>query len=214
MVSAVDPIDFLIDASFIQFDNFTPVLKTIKVGAVSLTLTLTVDTGDVQMVVLKPGPDFFPGYSQRLVSGDRHIGFLVFGQGLLEMFNSNLNDTLRINVAFLPTVVRSLNSQGGVYSIQGKTGAVNIYTGPTPPERTLFFKQTGQTVDWNAGYLSPATPGIPLLTLNKLEPKFNATFIQDSNLVKVNPDGDGLILSLGVPITTNTVSPALKYSTS
>ena len=44
--------DFLVDARFVQFDNFTPVLNTITVDETSVTLTITFDYGTNSNIVL------------------------------------------------------------------------------------------------------------------------------------------------------------------
>ena len=210
---AVAPLDFLVDAAFVQFDGFVPVLKQITVEQNRLTLVVTTDAGDIQVVVARPNSRIYAsGYTVRLASSaGRHLGHLVFGLGLVSIFNTRLNDVVKLNIPFHASCVRGVNSRAGVYSIEKLTGAVEVSTGQTLAEQTLFFSTEANEVTWNAGYLPPAVTSTPLKTLNGVHPVNNAVFIEDSELIKATPQAAGVLLELGVPIGYDSISPATTY---
>ena len=214
LAKVFNPVDFLVDATFVQFDGFVPVLKQLKVTQTTMTITITTDAGDVDVLVSKPGPsDYAPELSARVVSSKgRHLGYLVFGQGLVTVFATKLNDTVKVNIPFHQTCVRGVNSNSGVYSIEGYAGAVNITTGSSPAARSIFFDTSDPVVTWNAGFVSAQQPGLPLKTINGVTPVNNAVFIQDSDLIKVTPQGNGVLIALGVALGYDIISPATKYA--
>lgn len=204
--------DFIVDASFTQFDGFIPIFKSVVVGVASLAIVLTTDVGDISAVIPKPLPSYFPGaFSVAVVAGNRQLGFLTFGQGLAAIFVDYANITLTPGISFHSSVVRGVNSSAGVYLIEGYTGDVNIFTGITKPEQSLFFDIAGNTVTWNAGSLPVASAAVPLKTLNGITPLSNAIFIEDSDIIKVTPVNDTLEISVGVPVDYGAISPATTY---
>lgn len=211
LAKAFTPQDFIVDASFVQFDGFVPVLKSITIKQGKATLVIITDAGDVSVVVSRPSSYYFPGYSVELRAGGRYLGQLVFGQGLVTLFSTHLDAVLKPNIAFLPSVVRGISSRGGLYSLAGYSGDVNVFTGVTPQLRTIFFDQLGNQVTWNAGWLGNQVEQQPLKTLNGVTPIGNALFIEDSDLVKVTPQGDGVLLSVVVPLSDEVISPVTKY---
>lgn len=208
---AMKPLDFIVDASFVQFDGFIPVLKTVVVTRTQLILTITTDAGDVKVTINKPATSTFPGTSVSLESGNRYLGVLVFGQGLADIFTQHLDATLKVNIPFLSSVVRGINSSSGVYSIAGYSGDVDVVTGATPQERSLFFGVDGNRVTWNAGWLGTRVEKVPLKSLNSVLPIGNAVFIEDSDLVKISPSGNDLQVGVIVPLSSEVISPAKKY---
>lgn len=205
------PQDFIIDASFVQFDGFVPTLKSITIKQGKATLVVTTDAGDISIVVSRPSATYFPGYSVELRSGDRYLGQLVFGQGLVSLFTIHLDTVLKPNIPFLSSVVRGISSRGGLYAFAGYSGDVNVNTGPTPQSRSIFFDINGNEVTWNAGWLGTQTQQQPLKTLNGVRPQANAVYIEDSDLIKATPQGDGILISVVVPLTHEVVSPVTKY---
>ena len=206
--------DFIVDATFVQFDGFVPVLKMITIEQGQATIVLTTDAGDVPVVVSCPPVSYFPGYAVEFRSGERYLGQLVFGQGLVTLFTMYLNTVLKPNIPFVPSVVRGVSSHSGVYAIAGYVGNVNVYTGPSPQNRTIFFGIAGNQVTWNAGWLGNQIQQVPLKTLNGVLPVegTNALFIEDSDLIKVTPQGDGILVSVVVPLANEVVSPVTSYA--
>lgn len=205
------PQDFIVDASFVQFDGFTPILKTITVKQGKATIVLTTDAGDVSAVVSRPGISYFPGYVLEFKSGNRYLGQLTFGQGLVTLFATYLDAVLKLNIPFIPSVVRGVSSRCGLYALSGYSGDVNVFTGSTPQTRSIFFDVSGNDVIWNAGWLGTQTQQQPLKTLNGVTPRANALFIEDSDLIKATPQGDGILVSVVVPLTSEVISPVTKY---
>lgn len=205
------PQDFIVDAMFVQFDGFVPVLKTITIKQGKATIVVTTDAGDVSVIVSRPSISYFPGFAVELRAAGRFLGQLVFGQGLVTLFSTHLEAVLKPNISFLPSVVRGISSRGGLYSLAGYSGDVNVYTGPTPQSRSIFFNQSGNQVTWNAGWAGNQLQQQPLKTLNGVAPRGNALFIEDSELIKATPQGDGVLVSVVVPLTNVAVSPVTRY---
>ena len=203
--------DFIIDASFVQFDGFIPTLKTLSVNQVRVVLVIGTDAGDLTLTINKPTGSYFPGYTVALSLAGRRLGSLVFGQGLVNIFSTHLNTTMRLNIPFLSSVVRGVNSSAGVYSFAGYTGDVQVFTGTTRAEQTIFFDQSLNGVAWNAGALTASANGIALKTLNSVHPINNAVIIEDSELIKIYPQAAGLLVGLGVPLGYNAISPSVRY---
>lgn len=216
----MDPPDFIVDATFLQFDGFTPVLKSVTVTSSKLTLVLTTDAGDVSVSVNRPTSSYFPGYSVSVDTSDRHLGYLVFGQGLVTMFALHLDATLKLNIPFSPSVVRGVSSRAGVYSLEGLYGDVVISTGENPEDRTVMltnvtddYPESGNIeVEWSAGSLGRYREEQPLLTINGVSPLDNALFLQESEVIKVSPNGNKVGISLAVPIGHTSISPATTYA--
>ncbi|RTL07814.1 hypothetical protein EKK58_01315 [Candidatus Dependentiae bacterium] len=203
--------DFIVDASFIQFDGFVPVLKTVTVKRTQLVLALQTDAGEVKVTVNKPSSATFPGTGVTIQSGNRYLGTLTFGQGLVNIFTQHLDAVLKLNIPFVTSVVRGVNSKAGVFSLAGYSGDVDIVTGNTPQERALFFRQAGNQVTWNAGWLGTLVDRVPLKSLNKVLPIGNNVFIEDSDLIKITPIGNNLDVSVILPISREVISPAQRY---
>lgn len=205
------PADFIVDATFVQFDAFVPILKSVAVSQGVVTITITTDAGDIVTSIDKPSSSYTPGYIVKLTSNNRHLGFLVFGQGLVSIFNTYIETTIKANIPFDISTVRGISSKAGVYSIAGYTGDVNIYTGDSKPQQTLFFDISGNNVTWNAGSLATAADAVALMTLNGVTPINNAVFIEDSTLIKLAPRETGLLVSVNMPLSNNIVSPITRY---
>ena len=205
------PNDFIVDASFVQFDGFVPVLKTLLVSQTKIVLTITTDAGDVAVPVSKPISSYFPGQTVAVVAGDRQLGYLVFGQGLPAIFSLHLDTLLKLNIPFSPGVVRGVSSRAGVFSITGYDQSVNIRTGDSATSRSIFFDLAGNLVTWNAGWLDSKDERTPLKTLNGMTPVNNAVFIQDSDIIKVTPQGDTVLVRVAVPVGHSVISPVTTY---
>ena len=206
LTKRIEPADFIVDASFLQFDGFTPVLKTVTVTSSKLTILLLTDAGEVSVSVNRPTSSYFPGYAVAVDSGDRHLGYLVFGQGLVTVFATYLDATLRLNIPFSPSVVRGVSSKAGVYSLEGFYGEVVISTGEDPAEQTIMLKDVGDTypgegyaeMEWSAGSLGKYHDQQPLLSLNGVSPLDNALFLHESEVIKISPHGNLVGISLAV----------------
>ena len=205
------PMDFIVDASFVQFDGFIPTLKTVTVKRTQLVLAIQTDAGEVKVTVNKPSTSTFPGGIAVVESGGRYLGQLTFGQGLVNIFVQHLDAVLKLNIPFVSSVVRGVSSKSGVYSLAGYSGYVDVVTGATPQERALFFGQEGNQVTWNAGWLGTYVDRVPLKSLNKVLPIGNNVFIEDSDLIKITPTGNNLDVSVVLPLSTEVVSPAQRY---
>ncbi len=211
LTQPINPQDFIVDASFLQFDGFIPVLKSLSVRQGKATLVVLTDAGDISVVVDRPSSSFFPGTFVELRSATRYLGRLVFGQGLPALFSIYLDTTLRLNIPFVPSVVRGVPSNSGVYALAGYTGDVVVNTGESAEVRSLFFSTSGNQVTWNAGWLGNQVTQQALKTLNGVTPINNAVFIEDSDLIKVEPQSGGVSLSVIGSLSRDIVAPTVKY---
>jgi hypothetical protein len=131
---------FLVDANFVQFDNFKPVLNYITVDTDRINLNFTFDYGQQSIDLLKSV--FMRGeeYRQlRIYSTEdaRYLGTLVFGEGVFELWNNYIGRKINIATSFMSAVVRSVPSDGGVYTLDGNYG--NVVLGRTSSDRTIFY---------------------------------------------------------------------------
>jgi tartrate-resistant acid phosphatase type 5 len=129
--------DLLLDASFTQFDGFIPVLNTAVVLIDRATFNITFDRETLDIVV---DSTYIQGTGVRIYGkNNRYLGSLVFGPGIFDLFLSSAGRTIVWNIPFVSTTVTSVNSKAGVYSIEGSYGNIDIKTGETSLDRSIFF---------------------------------------------------------------------------
>lgn len=178
--------DFLLDANFIQFNNFIPTLNSIKVSEEHISINITFDK-IVKEISLNLS-SFSVGMSVAIYDGTRFLGRLTFGNGAYTMWQQYVNQTLKVGKKFLPLVVRSIPSNVGVFSLGKTFGDVTV-----SPDNNIHFTQTGQQVTIDAySVLSPLNQNV-LKTLNSVAPIANNVFIQDSDLLKIAVSGSNTI---------------------
>ena len=112
------------DASFIMYDNFIPVLNTINVTITSLIINITFDDGSSTFTI--PITNISEGASYRFYLNNRSYGVVVFGRLINDILANVYGTSISAGVSFDPSVVRSINSVNGVYSINGLSGDVTI----------------------------------------------------------------------------------------
>jgi len=179
LVQSVGIDDIFLDANFIQFNGFIPILKTIVITEHTIAITITFDTGD-QTAVLSD--DTFHSKSEyKFYDNTRYIGRILFGAGVNQLWLRYTNQTITYNIAFISALVRAIPSNAGVYSIQSKFGAVTIAS-----DTVISFAVAGNIVTCNAVGLNNATGLIPLKTLNGVGPVGNNITILDNQLIKVS----------------------------
>jgi len=202
----------IVDASFIQFDDFVPVLKTIKVQETEITFTIQFDKATTTVTVTKSEYTF--GIVKKVtLTGNRYVGSLTFGNGIATLFADYLNKTVTVNAAFSPITVCSILSTSGVYSIETFNDVVVIDTDDSGVA-TLFFTINGNTVKWNAVGL-PAEPEVainPLKTINGAAAKNNALTLKDSTLIKFTPNFGALVVSLVNSPLNDNIAPTSNYA--
>src|SRR5574343_827523 len=188
--------DFFLDANFIQFDGFVPVLKSYTIGTDSMSFVLTVDSGEFTFSLNKVS--YIPETALNLRDGTRYLGCIVFGSGIYNLFDEEVGSTVTLNAPFCSSTVSSVNSNAGEDSINGQYGDLNVVT-----DENLFFSINGNDVTWNAVSLPDLPVGVvPLKTLNHVAPSGNAILLKSSELFKITPSGNSLIFSLAADNAT------------
>lgn len=184
---------FLVDAQFIQFDDFVPSLKTIKVNDTNVDIVITLQTGDLLSSI--PIIDFQDSpFNYELVIGDSYLGFLSFGVTAYTMLTTEMVNlvTKTLNIPFLGTVVKSIPSQAGLYSLNGRYGALTL-----SETDEVHFNQTGQEVVMDIYTLPTESDVLYLKTLNSIPPVDNSVNLILPDVVKLSAQGaSALELSL------------------
>ena len=177
---------FLVDANFTQFDNFTPVLSEIAIDDTQVVITLIIDSGKLQTSV-NISDLATQGYTVKLYDNTRYVGCLVFGIKAYPLATQDMaNQTFKnLNIKFLSHVVKSISSDSGVYSIQGKFGAVAL----TNTDGVVSYEQTGQNLTINAiAYPAVKDPHI-LKSINSVTPQNNNLYMLDNQVIKYKSSG-------------------------
>lgn len=194
--------DFIVDANFVQFDNFSPVFVRLVVTNTNSTATILTDVGEMSIVV--PASSTNQTFTLR-TSSLRFLGSITFGPGAALMCSQYADQAFEVNIPFLPTVVKSIYSGGGVYSISGLTGAVTL------AEADVTYTVNQQAVTLNCITKQPGTVTInPLLSINGVPAHNNAIFIHEGDLIKLTPSTGFVTLSADTS-PTQSIQPTLKY---
>lgn len=195
--------DFIVDANFIQFDNYVPTLKTVKVYSDSMDIIVQFDKETITSNVLLAG--FTNGQRLKFTSSDnRYLGKLTLGSGATTLWGNYVNQTLAVNIPFVACTVQSIPSTAGLYSLAGVVGSVNLNL-----DDNMFIDVSGQDITFNAVSLNfpGAIAGNVLKTLNSVAPIDNTLFIESSSVIKFEYTG-------GNTITFNLIVPDITTSTS
>lgn len=180
--------NFIIDANFVQFDAFVPVLQTVVVAEHSITLTILFDTGTQTATIQDT---VAVGDEVKFYDGTRYLGRLLIGQGASTMWIKFTEQTLTLNIPFLSATVRAIPSASGVFSIGGAFGPVRFVS-----DDVISFDLSGNDVTCHAAALN-APVGEPVLkTINGVEPVANNITFIDTDIIKFGPDGEGIQVAL------------------
>lgn len=183
------------DASFIQFDNFVPVLKSVAVHNSDFIMAIIFDLSTETFTI--PIDDISTiGSSYRLTSGTRYLGKLVFGSGVSKFVEaSGDNTTLSLNIPFLTHTVKSIPSGCGVFALNSKFGALQI----TSDDFISFESEDVEGVHqitFNAIAIPPDIDEPYLKTLNLIGPTSNSVFIASTDIIKVQGQASTIEISL------------------
>ncbi len=172
--------DFIVDASFVQFDGFVPILKSIAIKTNKIILGIQFDRSE-QLVEVLDTHVF--GTGVRIRDGSRYLGTLTIGPGYDTLKLQYMSKALTVNVSFMPLVVNSISSQAGVYMIEGVAGAI-----PFTADDTIHYNVSGNNVIWSAVALANGPQDLlALKSLNQVLPEANNITIYDSDLMKIIP---------------------------
>lgn len=199
----------LIDANFVQFDSFIPVLKSIQLTDDSITLIINFDFV-TKKLVYTISELVTPGATKTIKHNDRYLGTLVFGTGIGKFINSNGNQTLlTVNIPFLAHTVRSIPSKAGVFTLDDKYGNLTFLS-----DNYISYDVTDNDVTFNA-VAYPALSNEPYLkTLNSVGPTNNSVFIKNTDIIKVAGDSSTVTVSLvGTRLESLTKANAILVTT-
>jgi len=180
---------FLIDANFIQFDNFIPILHSIQVIDDEVIIRILLDNGVNEITLAK---SFFStsGVVHKIFDGDRYMGKLVFGADagyLVESEIANLN-TKTINIPFLSHLVKSIPSNAGVFSIDSVYGTLSFDS-----DEHIWYDTNSNEVTFNAISGLDYQDDLYLKTLNAVGPVSNSVYLKDSQVIKIKSVGNSAI---------------------
>jgi hypothetical protein len=203
--------DFLVDARFVQFDNFTPVLNTITVDETSVTLTITFDYGTNSNIVLLK-QTFLQNTNSTNIriytpSNNRYLGVISFGSGTLELFKTHVGRTLALDMAFSQDSVRSIPLNDAVYTLDGLYG--DLVLGRGTADDSIFYNTSNskKTIVFNAvkyHEIAGTNTKQGLRKINLVPPIDNNINLSPSEVIRATPNnGASLLLSLVSGSTNN-----------
>lgn len=189
--------DFIVDARFVQFDNFTPKLNYINVDVTKIELSITFDYGEnAALVFLKSKYDAGEAYRNIRIyqpGNNRYLGSVVFGQGALTLWQEYRGQRIVVNKPFAVETVRSIPSKDAVYLFDSSYGDVRL--GRTELDRTIFYNVSEElnSITFNAVGGHSVTEVIAAGTSNSLKqinlvkPLHNNINLASNDVIKITP---------------------------
>jgi hypothetical protein len=200
----LNPQDFIVDAKFVQFDNFTPILNSVQVDEDRVTLDITLDYGTANFTLYKEIFDLNQNSSQlRLYNTDksRYMGVVCFGPGTRLLWEEYIGRKLNYSAAFLGCTVRSIPSKDAVYLLDGSYG--DLLLSRTAQDTSIFYNVSTSlnAITFNAvtGHAVPEDSSRPtaLKQINLVHPIKNNINLSSNEVVKISPVyGRGLSIDL------------------
>lgn len=195
--SDMDIQDFIIDAKFIQFDDFIPTLEYALIDVSSLTLAITFDFGTHTSIQFSKS-FFDQGEAYRYVDiytpsgyNKRYLGSVTFGPGASILWTNYVGRKLSYGKQFLPETVRSIPSKDAVYTFDGHYGDVLLSRDPTK-DKTIFFNKS---LDLNAivhnavgGHTVEGVSAQGLRQINLVKPKNNNINLSSNDVIKISSE--------------------------
>ena len=216
LVSYIEFRDFLVDSSFVQFDNFIPILNTIAVDETNVTLTITFDYGVNSGIVLSkqtflqnPNSAHIRLYTP---TNDRYLGVISFGPGTLDLFKTHIGRILTLDMQFSPDAVRSIPLQDAVYTFDGIYGDLVLGRGATDDSIFYNISTAKNTIVFNAVKYHEITPSNQkqgLRKINLVPPLENNINLSSNEVIRVTPDSSN---SLRISLVSGSPSNAFQIS--
>lgn len=215
----IEPRDLIVDAKFVQFDGFIPILNSVTVEDDRLNLKLTFDYGETTAALYKEA--YFLGEEYRSVrlynkTKTRYVGALTFGSGASTLWDAYAGRYLEFNSTFLANTVRSIPSKDAVYLLDGSYGDLKLAR--TVDDTTIFYNVSKKsvtnpgglnTVTLNAvtGHAVPEGASRPngLKQINLVKPIKNNINLASNDVIKISP-------VYGVGISMDLVSGSISSS--
>jgi len=194
----LDVQDFLVDAKFVQFDGFTPVLNKVKVNADNIIITLTFDYGaSLPATLYKEVYELGDEYrSLRLYNDDasRYMGVVTFGSGVNILWDNYVGRELTYNAPFAANTTSSIPSKDAVYTLDSNYGDVQLSR--TLEDKAIFYNVSTElnALTFNAVYghaistSSPGGDGPPvngLRQINLVRPINNNINLASNDVIKI-----------------------------
>jgi hypothetical protein len=212
---------FLVDAKFVQFDNFVPTLLTVFVDSDTIRLTISFDYGTHTTVDLLKS-NYMLGEAYRYLrvyqpDTNRYLGILTFGDGPIDMWNTVTGTLLQYNVSFLPETVRSVPKNDAVYTFDGNYG--DVILGRTDDDTAIFYNTAKipglNSITFNAvgGHSVAGLTAKGLRKINLVGPVANNINLVANDVIKMVPL-NASALSIGLAAGTTTSSFTLPTLTS
>lgn len=183
--------NLITDASFVQFNNFVPILNYMLVSNNSLEINVTLDSGTSLFTINQS--DFVAGLNYiRLITGNRYQGRISFGVGLNELWTNYVGQQITYNLPFSPVTVKSISSTCGVFELLGVKGDIEFTR--TVSDENIFYNTISGQITFNAVknnqfLLNP--PPIALKQINLVKPIDNNIFLSTSDVLQINGTGIG-----------------------
>lgn len=189
----IEPNSLIVDARFVQFDNFIPILNSITIQSDSITLEILFDHGtNTSGVFYKASYTAGEAYRQlRIYTPDksRYLGVITFGQGAETLWSSYVGRKLQPVTQFLPSTVYSIPSQDAVYTFDGNYGDVQLSR--TPQDSAIFYNTSLglNSIVLNAvgGHAVPEGQlPVGLKQINYVKPLNNNITLASNEILKIN----------------------------
>ena len=189
--------DFIVDARFVQFDNFTPILNYINVEVSKIELSITFDYGEnTNLLFLKSKYDTGEAYRNIRIyqpSNKRYLGSVVFGQGAQTLWREYTGQRIVYNKSFSTDTVRSIPSKDAVYLFDSSYGDITL--GRTALDRSIFYNVSEElnSITFNAVGGHSVTEVIEsglsnsLKQINLVKPIHNNINLASNDVVKITP---------------------------
>lgn len=182
---------FFVDANFVQFDNFIPILNYIRFFQKQVEVSITFDR---LTKIIYLDEDYYEtiNSSIRITESGRYLGLLKFGSGLKKFVTeSGEQRQLNVNTKFLSHLVKSIPSKSGIYTIDNEYGDLSFLS-----DNYISYDVADTTVTFNAVYYPPIENELYLKTLNLVGPENNNVFIKNTDIIKVYGEASTVVLSL------------------
>lgn len=179
--------NLLIDANFVQFDNFAPVLKSVYAANDIITFEILFDKLKKTISIARSSLTGIP-YTVVIRDNTRYLGKLVLGPEASSLYDDLASRRFDLDVKFLSFLVKSIPSKVGVYSIDNLFGGVQFGN-----DANVFYQITGNNVTFNAVATPTQNPNLYLKTINGVGPSSNNFKIVESSIVKITGNGAGVV---------------------
>lgn len=215
-VSGVEPKGLIVDAAFIQFDNFLPTLVSITIDTERIIVTLTCDQETVEASMYKEVFMLGLGYRNvRVYSKDssRYLGTLAFGEETSNIWTTYLGRVFSYSTPFLQSVVKSIPLNDAVYKLDDSYG--DVLLSRTVDDSSIFFNASSNTdynsVTFNAvqGHAVPSTSSrvTALKQINLVRPIKNNINLLSNDVIKFSPLNGA---SLSIDLVSGSVSSSFS----